>query len=65
MISLLYKVRVILYSISQENYLNSLIINHKFEKSIEFLKVENHYDVIKKNEDESHKEIEIQKEPQV
>jgi len=40
-----FEVRILVYSISDENYLNSTIYNKRFEKTISLLKTGTHFDV--------------------
>jgi len=47
LISSLYKVRVIVYGATEDNYLSSMIINQKYHKTIELLRTKNnHYDPV-------------------
>lgn len=45
-ISLYFKVKLIIYSVSEDNYLTSTIINNKFDKEVELLKTGSHFDVV-------------------
>lgn len=47
--SLAFQYRIIIYSVSEENRLNSQIFNYKFEKTIELFRYNTHYDVIYNN----------------
>ena len=35
---MVYKVRIIIYNVGEDEYLNSLIINNKFDKTIEVIR---------------------------
>jgi hypothetical protein len=48
LVSLLFKVKVTLYHISDDHYLHATIVNHKFEKGVELIRTHgNHFDSIK------------------
>ena len=41
-----FEVRVVVYSISDENYLNSTIYNNRYDNTITLLKLGTHFDVV-------------------
>ena len=46
--SLLFKVKVVIYHISEDSYLHATTVNYKFDKSIELIRTHgNHYDSVK------------------
>ena len=48
-VSIIFQVKIVIYFISEEFYLNSMIINNKFNKTVELMRLGNHYDVILSN----------------
>ena len=46
LLSLVFKVRIVVYWISQDFYIQSLIISNKFTKAVEFLRTGTVYDLI-------------------
>jgi len=48
LVSVLFKVKVVLYNISEDNYLHSTVVNNKFEQKVEIIKSHNnHCDAVK------------------
>lgn len=41
-----FKVRIIIYIITEDYYLTSIIINNRFEKTIQLFKQSSHFDVL-------------------
>lgn len=46
MASLVFKVRIVIYTATEDLYFTSLIINNRFEKTIQFLRSNTHFDVL-------------------
>ena len=46
MASLAFKVRIVIYTVTEDLYLTNLIINNRFEKTIQLLRSNTHFDVL-------------------
>ena len=46
LVSLVFKVRIIIYTVTEDLYFTSIIINNRFEKTIQLFKLNGHFDVL-------------------
>ncbi len=47
LVSMLFKKKIVIYYISEEFFLNAILVNNNFEKKIEILRIgNNHYDTV-------------------
>lgn len=46
LVSQIFKVKIVIYNVTEDLYLTSLIINNRFERTIQLFKSGSHYDVL-------------------